>query len=57
MEPDDIDLLNYILSDDNITFYFIGELALNYYNMPRIIHLSPFYLYPDAALPLSNKLP
>lgn len=35
-----IDAVLYMLSTNNIAVCIIGEVALNYYNVPRVVHVS-----------------
>jgi hypothetical protein len=39
MEWDDIHHLMKFFTNRNIIFCFVGELALNYYNVPRVVHV------------------
>jgi hypothetical protein len=40
MKSDDIHYLTKLFSNENITICYIGELALNYYNVSRIVYVS-----------------
>jgi hypothetical protein len=41
MEPPDIRKVLGLLQEAGIPVCIVGELALNYYNAPRVIHVSP----------------
>ena len=41
MEYSDIRLLLGLLSEARILVCVVGELALNYYNAPRVVHVCP----------------
>ncbi len=49
-ETRDIYLLTQLLFHENINAYFTGDLALNYYNTPRVIYIS----YTSPFIPLSR---
>jgi hypothetical protein len=38
------------LALDNIPSLVVGELALNYYNVPRVVHVSPGFSQSRARL-------
>lgn len=40
-----------LLQDADIPVCIVGEFALNYYNVPRVVHVGPFVQSPlDCAL-------
>lgn len=41
MEYSDVRLLLGLLSEARILVCVVGELALNYYNAPRVVHVCP----------------
>lgn len=45
MAFDDIQLVLDVLSRAKISVCIVGEIALNYYNVPRVIHVSTIQLY------------